>query len=296
MTASIFTLPANTREVHFSRRKYNRELLIDVAWVAEMPSFVANLDPHFLNFYDITLVTGGKGSFWLDDKEYQVVPNHLYFTSPGQVRRWYAKELEAICLFFPAEFLLEHFSDPLFLHRLRYFHCHNGAISLPLRDEQTRLLLERLSLMHKEIRHLQIDSDDMLRALAYEVLIRINRFYAEHDSQQLTVSVNHTIGEFRKLLEQHYRRYHKVAEYAALLSVTPGHLNVLCKQQIGRTASRMIIERLMVESARLLAHTTISIEQLSESLGYLNPSYFCRVFKREWGYSPLQYRKQKSQI
>ncbi|WP_438863877.1 AraC family transcriptional regulator [Neptunicella sp.] len=293
MTTSIFTQSGQIRPVSFSRNKYATELLIDVAWIGDMPSFARTIEPYVLDFYDITLITQGQGTFWLDDKEYTVSAGQVFFTTPGQVRRWYVKDLQGICLFFPAEFLLKHFSDPLFLHRLHYFHTHTGPFSLRLEHDQQQCLLDRLEAMHQEVNQLQPDSPNLLRAIAYEVLVYLNRWYTGCYGQVMEIAVNHTVSRFRQSLETHYHRYHKVSEYAALLAVTPGHLNVLCKQHLGRAASRIIMDRLITEACRLLTHSKTDIATLAEVLGFTNATYFSRVFKRELGQSPLHYRQCK---
>ena len=100
MTVSIFSKAVNVRQVDFSTHKYGRELLVDTADIQAMPSFAKTVEPYTLTFYDITLIKRGTGSFWLDDKEYQLKPNQVLFTTPGQVRRWYVDDLQGICLFF----------------------------------------------------------------------------------------------------------------------------------------------------------------------------------------------------
>jgi AraC-like DNA-binding protein len=292
MTVSIFSQPVDVRPISFACNKYGPELLVDIAWIHDMPSFANTVEPYTLNFYDITLITGGSGSFWLDEHEYQLTPNQVLFTTPGQVRRWYVKNLQGICLFFPAEFLLQHFNDPLLLHRLRYFHTHNGPRDLVLSGSQSLVLHERLSAMNKELAQLQMDSEALLRSMAYEVMIYLNRWYAKQHGQVLENTLNQTVSRFRQVLESHYHRYHKVGQYAALLAVTAGHLNVLCQTQLGRCASKIISDRIFCEAARRLIHTNMDIETLSDTLGFASPSYFCRAFKREKGLSPLQYRKQ----
>jgi hypothetical protein len=159
----------DVKVVDFAKQKYGSPLLIDVAWIHDMPSFEKSVSPYRLNFYDITLVSQGKGYFWLDNEKYEVMPNTLLFTSPGQVRRWFADDLDGVCLFFPAEFLLAHFNDSLFLHRLRYFHTETGALSLSLSAKQHEYLIERLSAMREEIQNLRDDSPHLLRAIAYEI-------------------------------------------------------------------------------------------------------------------------------
>jgi AraC-like DNA-binding protein len=291
MAVNIFSQSGEVRPIHFSRQKYGPEILIDVAWMSEMPSFSQTIEPYTLDFYDITLITQGQGTFWLDNKEYNVSAGQVFFSTPGQVRRWYVSDLQGVCIFFPAEFLLEHFNDPLFLHRLHYFHTHTGPFNLPLDEHQQQCLLDRLKDMHSEFSQLQGDSPELLRAIAYEVLVYLNRWYSQYYGHMIETPMNHTVSRFRQALETHYKRYHKVAEYAALLAVTPGHLNVLCQQQIGRTASRMIMDRIFSEATRMLSHCTIDIATLAGSLGFANTSHFSRAFKREIGQSPLHYRQ-----
>lgn len=291
MTVSIFSKSVDVRPISFDRFKYGPELLIDVARIAEMPSFAKTVEPYSLDFYDITLIEAGEGSFWLDEQEYQLKPNQVLFTTPGQVRRWYVNNLEGICLFFPAAFLTEHFRDPLLLHRLRYFHTHLAPQDLVLSPDENALIIERLNAMHREIAQFQSDSPELLRSIAYEIMIYLNRWYTRNHGQVIEKPLNKTITEFRQLLETHSYRYHKVAQYAALLSVTPGHLNVLCKEHIGCTANQLISAKIYSEATRRLVHSNIDVESLSEALGFASASYFCRAFKREQGMSPLQYRK-----
>lgn len=290
MTVSIFSQPVNVRPIHFSTHKYDQELLVDVAWISDMPAFARTVEPYSLDFYDITFVTGGKGSFWLDEQEYELKPNQVLFTTPGQIRRWYASDLQGICLFFPAHFLLDHYHDPLLLHRMRYFHTHARPRNLVLNQQQATHLLARLSLMQQEVKNLQEDSSELLRSMCHEVLVYLNRWYTQAHSLVAEKASNKTISRFRQYIEEHFHRYHKVTQYAALLALSPGHLNVLCKTHLGRGASQLIQDRIICEACRRLAHSTIPVEDLSDALGFSNPSYFCRTFKRQVGLSPLQYR------
>jgi len=279
------------KNVSFVRDKYNKELLIDVAWINEMPTFEKTTLPYRLDFYDITLITSGVGSFWLDNAEYQISPNTVFFTSPGQVRRWFVDDLDGLCLFFPAEFLLEHFNDSLFLHRLRYFHANTGPFSLTVTPQQQARLSERLSTMHHEVANLSSDSPHLLRAIAYEILVNLNRWYAAQYGQQLDNMADQTVSKFRSLIESEFRKKLSVAEYADCMGLTPGHLNFLCKKHLGSTASELIRGRMVSEACRMLVHTEQDIGAISTLLGFTDPSYFSRAFRREKSISPQKYRK-----
>ncbi|TRY30718.1 AraC family transcriptional regulator [Aliiglaciecola sp. M165] len=280
----------NVKNVSFSRNKYGPELLIDVAWISNMPSFEKSPIPYRIDFYDITLIISGNGSFWLDNQEYIVEPGTVLFTSPGQVRRWFVEGLDGICLFFPAEFILEHFNDTLFLHRLRYFHSNQAAFSLSLNAEQRSRLRERMKTMLDEIKQLSGDSNHLLRAIAYEILVNLNRWYAQRYGHNLDGVSESTVSKFREVLERKYRETHQVSDFAKILGLTPGHLNHLCKKHLGQTASKLIESRVMSEACRLLVHTDRDLGALAMHLGFADPSYFSRAFRRFTKVSPRDYR------
>lgn len=290
MTSDSPYSPDGVKNTSFVRNKYGKELLIDVAWIHEMPTFEKSTSPYRLDFYDITIITSGSGSFWLDNTEYKISPNTVFFTSPGQVRRWFVDNLDGQCLFFPAEFLLEHFNDSLFLHRLRYFHANSGPYSLTITPQQQARLTERLQTMHQEIKCLSSDSPHLLRAIAYEILVNLNRWYAAQYGQQLDSISDQTVSSFRLLIETEFRKKLGVADYADRMGITPGHLNYLCKIHLGSTASGLIRGRMVSEACRLLVHTEQGIGTISAYLGFSDPSYFSRAFRREKSISPKEYR------
>lgn len=277
--------------VDFARDKYGTELLVDVAWISEMPSFDRGDHPYRLSFYDVTLITQGKGEFWIDSDRYSLQKNTLFFTCPGQVRRWVAEGLDGICLFFPDEFLTQHFNDPLFLHRLRYFHNDSGSFELRVSNDRANYLMSRLEAMQEEISQLKYDSPHLLRAIAYEILVNLNRWYAAEFGQQLDTSETSSITVFRQLVEQHFVQYKHVQHYANMLSLTPGHLNYLCRRHIGRSAGEIVRSRVVAEAKRMLLYSENPVAQISSNLGFDDTSYFGRFFRREVGETPLSYRR-----
>ena len=56
--------------------------------------------------------------------------------------------------------------------------------------------------------------------------------------------------------------------------------------------AQYILSLRMVNAQSLLERTTYNIKEISEIVGYENPLYFSRVFKKEIGTSPAQYRKE----
>jgi AraC-like DNA-binding protein len=91
-------------------------------------------------------------------------------------------------------------------------------------------------------------------------------------------------------VERHHRRSHRVAGYAKLLSVSAGHLNAMVRRQLGRPPLELIQDRLALEARRLLRHTDETAARVGYALGFDDPSYFARFFRRRTGLTPTAFR------
>ncbi len=283
--------PRGIARVDFHRTKYGPELLVDAAWVSEMPAFL-HPGPHALTFYDILLITRGRGWFWLDGEPHRVRPHRVLFTSPGQVRRWGVAGLEGLCLFFPAAFLDEFFNDTHFLHRLPFFHVSAAAAALDLSPRAAGTLRRLLLGMRAELVPPRADSAHLLRARLYEALVTLARAYAAAKGVAEAQTPNRQALRFRELVEREAGRWHRVAEYGRALAVSPGHLNALAHRFLGRSAKSVIVERLEVEARRRLLYSEESVARIGHALGFRDPSYFTRFFRRAAGRAPSEFRRE----
>jgi len=96
---------------------------------------------------------------------------------------------------------------------------------------------------------------------------------------------------FEALVEQHHLEHLSVADYANRLAVTPTHLSRVMRQATGQSASAAIEARVIREARRNLAFSNLSVSEIAYQLGYSDPAYFSRVFKRATGQSPRMFRK-----
>ena len=95
---------------------------------------------------------------------------------------------------------------------------------------------------------------------------------------------------FRELLDEHFREHRPVSFYAATLGLTAAHLNVVCRDVGGRSALEIIHERLLLEARRSLVYTTMQVGEISDALGFSEPAYFTRFFKRATSLAPMAFR------
>ena len=85
-------------------------------------------------------------------------------------------------------------------------------------------------------------------------------------------------------------------DYAKALGVTPTHLSRVCRSLTGSAASRLILERRLLEARRALAYTSMQIAEIAYMLGYSDPAYFARVFAQSAGESPSAFRARMTAL
>jgi AraC family transcriptional activator of pobA len=83
-----------------------------------------------------------------------------------------------------------------------------------------------------------------------------------------------------------------VAGYARDLGITANHLNAVCRQAVDKSALTLIHERQILEAKRRLVYSALTISQIADELGFSDPAYFSRFFKRLTGTTPKDFRTQ----
>lgn len=278
--------------VAFNRRKYGRHLLVDVARISELTGFIVDA-PHALGFFDITLVTHGTGSIYMDTARHAVRPGTVVFTTPGQVREWSMTQFDGWCLFFEESFTKEFLNDDAFLDRLPYFHIDPARATLALGAATARRIRTRLHAMQRELAHHRADSIDLLRAQLHEILLLFAREYATVHGVPSQRTTHPVVSRFLDLIDRDVTRRSRIADYARKLAVTPGHLSVLCTQYLGRRAKRVLDDTVLARAQRMLLYTDDTTGRIAASLGFADPSYFSRFFRRETGLTPTEFRQTR---
>lgn len=98
------------------------------------------------------------------------------------------------------------------------------------------------------------------------------------------------MADFDRLIQTHITEGWSVGDYASALSVTPGHLNRICRTATGTSAARHIETAVMAEACRLLAFTQLAVAEVGYRLGFADPSYFSRRFRALQQQAPSDYR------
>ncbi|HCN50702.1 MAG TPA: AraC family transcriptional regulator [Chryseobacterium sp.] len=276
---------------HFLPYKYGLELLLDIGHIETLNHFVLDNTLHQLSFYEILFIEKGAGTFTLDENKISIVPQTIIFTSPGQIRRWEIEEkVKGYILLFEKDFLNLFFSDELFLHRFQYFHQYSRPTEMQVSETSFEKCRELLYTIEQEFGQLQNDSNHLIRSLLYQLLVILNRYYAEAYDVQRDTYIHSDFYRFRSLLERNFVNDRTVEGYSKMLNISAGFLNKICRQFSGLSAQQMIHYKLVSEIKKQL-YQNKSAKEIAYEFGFSDPSNFNRFFKKFTGSTPQQYRK-----
>ncbi len=282
----------NVMQYDFYRRKYGEELLIDVVELRWIRKFLSGEAVHCLGYYDVTLITEGKGVFSVGANSGMVKRGDVVFSRPFECRWWDTEsDLEGVALIFEEEFLVSFFRDSGFMERLSCFNV--GGLDrgrLTLSEEEFMRVVRWLGEIGSEIRGINQRDGHILRAWLYQTLMQLNRWFVDRNGVTAIRTGNRYVSEFFRRVEWECTRFHTVQYYAGELCVTANYLNELVRRERGVTAKQVIQQALVGEAKRFLLYSGLSVSEISDRLSFESVSYFISFFRRHTGRTPSEFR------
>lgn len=223
----------------------------------------------------------------------------MFFIQPRQVIEFVDLEFEedAFLIFFHEDFLLGH---PLHseIKKYGFFEYEtNEALHLSPNEEKTIWELY-YKIQSESTANTDEYSRDIILSHLDSILKYGQRFYKRQFIHRAPL-LSHTASKFNETLSGYFEKglvetkgLPTVKDMASALNLSPRYLSDLLKQETGKTAIELIHIFLIGEAKNLLNAPDLSISEAAYKLGFENLPYFSRLFKKEVGLSPNQYRKQ----
>jgi AraC-like DNA-binding protein len=278
---------ANIRGEHFGI--YHRCMLRD------------NILAHRLDFYMIFLTHSGEGLHTFGPKEHYIRKNMLGFVGPHVVSSWTANHQDnrGFVCFFSEEFFQANLADKQYLSNLPFFQLGGNPV-LCLSEDEADEFTALFSMIDKESKQPRA-SLDVLRGFVQVVLGKASTKYREsektnndHPSSGLRIVkafMEAYMFDFGAIRNGSEIKLKKVSDYAQQLGVSQNYLNDTVKSITGKSAGQLMKTQLLRQAAVCLKHSTKSISEISYLLGFEDPSYFTRFYKKHTGHLPSEKRK-----
>ncbi|MFG7341153.1 helix-turn-helix domain-containing protein [Stutzerimonas stutzeri] len=165
------------------------------------------------------------------------------------------------------------------------------VIPLPWIADGTEPIWPLIQLIQNEAQGQERDNVAAGHALLIALLVQITRL------NQPTLTARPAngrrsalLGQFRELIDQHFKQHWPLALYAEALGITPATLGRACREELGESPTAVINERIVREAQRQLAYTALDIQQIAHDLGYADAAYFSRFFRMQAGLKPSEFR------
>jgi AraC family transcriptional activator of pobA len=249
--------------------------------------------PHRHDYHELVWTRRGTGRHLIDGEPSNVEPDTMTLIGRGQVHVFErASGLHGAVVRFGEELLHGDPAtavDPAWLVVSRAVH----TVSVPA-GEAGRL--ERvIELLAAEARRPPDSrSIDLQRHFLSALLLWVERWYEatrieQRDADDPDLRLYRRFGD---VLERDYARHHDAPHYADQLGVPQAALSRALVTVTGQTTKELITDRGMLEGARLLRFTELSVGEVAHRAGYGDQLYFSRAFKRQFGESPSAYRER----
>lgn len=255
-----------------------------------------NAKPHFHHFYEILWFQRGEGTHTVDFMPYEVKENTVFFLSPGQIHHFdHNGGYEGVSIKMCTNFLRDEGGERKLFVKYNAFHAYD-ALPYYRIDAQTASSLSTIvQLMEEEERCAEaFGNTDVIKALLRVFLIRIQRHGQRDGVLQLdNLKPAHLLFiRFRQMVEQNYHQLHTVQEYASRLGVAQRTLGKCVNECAGTSPLAFINGRVILEAKRMVKYSNLMVKEIAYRLGYDDPSYFVKFFKRQTGFLPHQFREK----
>lgn len=245
------------------------------------------LPPHKKTVNDFVFITHGSMTRSLGIESFELKKNDFLFTPENTITTTesLSPDLEGFYCHFSDEFIgANSFMGTLHTQSSGQNYIHVSQ------DEASRLefLLTRMIQLYKRRKS---TTNDYRLIPFYLSTVIAELFLSLNKHSILPPQTNTIFSSFKSLVHQQFKQNLTIRDYASQLNITPNHLNKRVKNETGKTASEIIKEITILEAKVLLLQTTKTIKEISTELGFIDDSYFSRLFKNKTNYTPSNYRK-----
>lgn len=254
--------------------------------------------PHIHSFYQIIWFKSGAGKHFVDFQEYDVSENTIFFIAKNQVHAFdHHVDYEGYVIHFSEDFLVQKENDVDFFLKCSIFNNPYQQPSCCVGSGNEYKLDEYIDQMRVELaEHKKYGQEELLRLYLKAFLIQVQR--RKYELEEVNKGVAPFIVDekraqlikFVNLIDENFTKGFLAATYAEKLSVSQRTLSNLTLELVNKKPSQMIHERIILEAKRLLLHSELNVNQIADKIGFEDPSYFVKYFKKYTSQSPVSFR------
>lgn len=283
-----------TLDSHFFEQQVQNVENLDAVVIKDIHNF-PTIHPVVLPKLVISIVTRGTAQWTYDHSELNVKTNDIIIL-PARHIFGGLKSSDDYCttLIILGDKLLEDLRLTSYNYNLQQYHV---SPITSLRDESIASISQVITLMETILNQTEPELTHKHEALCGLLNIFfefLNTFKFEDNQPANNASRGLIIyNKFMDLLAEHYAREHKVNFYAERLCLTPKYMSKLINDATGCGANTWIDQYILAKAKLLLiSRKDLSVQTISQILGFPEQASFTRFFRNLAGISPRDFRNE----
>lgn len=254
---------------------------------------------HAHDFLTLVYFERGGGSLRLDGRAWPITEGDAFVVAPGEVVDFGDPtgfgSVRAQVVFFPAEALEPHRPGAFFAWRAHpllfpFLGAAGGVQRLRIPPAARGRWSARIAAIEDELRELRDGAEEAVQAHLTLLLVDLARLAADV-GDAMRLAEEPLLAAVFDVIEQRFEEPLSLADVAAAVGLTPGHLTTVVRRRTGRTVQQWITERRMAQARRMLRETDLPVEVIAGRVGYRRASYFIKQFKRAHAVTPAAWRR-----
>ncbi|MDE6527696.1 MAG: AraC family transcriptional regulator [Muribaculaceae bacterium] len=243
---------------------------------------------HRDDFYLFGLIENGQVDCSIDFKEYHLTKGDCMFVIPGQVHLFHkADRLDARMLIVDKAFVSEPIRYILDEAAMRYCRCKVSASEKSGLSAILNIIAERVGNLNAKCGNTVIRNliAAYIGIVAESFMLKL-KAHSNYTSRQRELYLR-----FKNLLSAEINSHRAPSYYAEKMNISAVYLNEVIRKVCGISVSGYIKSEIILRAKRMLCYTSLSVKEISESLGFDDASYFSRLFSETAGISPTEFRR-----
>jgi AraC family transcriptional activator of pobA len=248
-------------------------------------------EPHRHDYHELLWLREGRGEHLLDGRPLAVRRRSLTLIGRGQVHVFTrAEDVVGTTVRFGDEALLGGAAQRA---TPGWMLAGRGGLTVEVPEGEIARLESIIAALGAEtVRPPDARSAELERHLLSVLLLWIERWHEDTRTERRDADDAEVLlhQRFAERLEADYTAHHDAAHYADALGVPAAALARALSHVTGRSTKELVTDRVMLEAARLLRFTDLTVQEVGHRAGFRDPLYFSRAFKRHHGEAPQAYR------
>lgn len=250
--------------------------------------YAGHIKPHrHKDLFQILLLQKGSAQVQIDRRQMLLSQPTVITLPPGYVHAFnFFEETDGFILTLALPLL----SDAAQTDRFSFMAMDPQLIPLDRRSLASKQIEQLIEMMALELTQPDSWRTEICGHLVRALLIWLQRATLDLDKLGSDRAFSLLLNDFRHLIEMHYTEHLSIARYADKLSSSVASLNRHTQRHLGVSAQALVHQRVNQEAKRSLSFTQRALEQIALELGFEDPAYFSRFFKRLNACTPSQFR------